>query len=195
MDEQHMGAAPPLQVELWFNTNAPIRLESLRGKVVVLYAFQMLCPGCVSHGLPQAKAIYEQFTRDEVEVIGLHSVFEHHAAMQPQSLAAFLYEYRVPFPVAVDRHEAGKPLPLTMQAYAMQGTPTLIIIDKQGMLRMQSFGPPSDLLLGRWLGRLLSEPDKSVDTAAAASALTTPDQSASAAACTPQSCPAPRKQD
>jgi len=42
--------APPLQVAQWFNTPAPLSLEALRGKVVVLEAFQMLCPGCVSHG-------------------------------------------------------------------------------------------------------------------------------------------------
>ena len=45
-------------------------------------AFQMLCPGCVSHGLPQAKRIQHTFG-DAVTVLGLHCVFEHHAAMTP----------------------------------------------------------------------------------------------------------------
>ena len=92
-------AAPELQVERWFNTRTPITLAELRGKVVVIEAFQMLCPGCVSHGLPQALAIAATFSTDQVAVIGLHSVFEHHSAMQPHALEAFLHEYRIKFPV------------------------------------------------------------------------------------------------
>ena len=46
--------APDLQVAEWINNDGPVTLLGLRGKVVVLEAFQMLCPGCVAHGLPQA---------------------------------------------------------------------------------------------------------------------------------------------
>ena len=47
--------APSWMITQWFNTPAPLTLEKLRGKAVALYAFQMLCPGCVSHALPQAQ--------------------------------------------------------------------------------------------------------------------------------------------
>lgn len=149
--------ASDLQVSQWFNTREEIDLKRFRGKPVLLYAFQMLCPGCVSHGLPLVKAVYEQIPREEIAVIGLHTVFEHHEAMQPPALEAFLHEYRISFPVGIDRHEAGKSIPLTMREYGMQGTPTLILIDKTGRLRLHSFGPPRELLLGVCLGRLLSE--------------------------------------
>jgi hypothetical protein len=49
--------APALFASQWLNTPAPLALEQLRGRVVVLHALQMLCPGCVSHGLPQAMEI------------------------------------------------------------------------------------------------------------------------------------------
>jgi hypothetical protein len=49
--------APEWSISSWINTPAPISLASLRGRVVVVHAFQMLCPGCVSHGIPQALAI------------------------------------------------------------------------------------------------------------------------------------------
>ncbi len=35
--------APELRTELWFNTRAPVILQSLRGRVVLIEAFQMLC--------------------------------------------------------------------------------------------------------------------------------------------------------
>ena len=147
--------APPWQVSRWFNAPGPIELASLRGKVVVLEAFQMLCPGCVSHGLPQAMRVRDAFPQDRVAVIGLHMVFEHHAAMTPVALEAFLHEYRIGFPVGVD--EAGDgPIPRTMQAYAMQGTPTLVLIDAQGRLRGQHFGQVSDLALGVRIATLLA---------------------------------------
>lgn len=48
---------PEWQVSTWLNTPEPIALESLRGRVVLLHAFQMLCPGCVAHGLPQTERV------------------------------------------------------------------------------------------------------------------------------------------
>jgi hypothetical protein len=149
--------APPWQVDRWFNTPHAITLDSLRGKVVVMEAFQMLCPGCVSHGLPQASRVYATFPRDQVAVIGLHTVFEHHAAMTPVALEAFLHEYRIAFPVGVDRPGTRGPLPQTMEAYAMRGTPTLVLIDAQGRLRHQHFGQVGDLVLGAQIAALVHE--------------------------------------
>lgn len=149
--------APPWQVEHWFNTADAPTLESLRGKVVALEAFQMLCPGCVSHGLPQAQRIRATFAPEDVAVIGLHTVFEHHEAMRPVSLQAFLHEYRIDFPVGVDRPGEDGPIPQTMHAYAMRGTPTIVLIDAHGRLRHQHFGQIGDLVLGAQIAWLIQE--------------------------------------
>jgi peroxiredoxin len=151
------GAAPELEVSAWFNTLAPVTLEALRGRVVVLHAFQMLCPGCVSHGIPQAKAIRGLFRQADVAVIGLHSVFEHHAAMNDGALAAFLHEYRIDFPVAVDRPSEDGPVPRTMRRYGLQGTPSLLLFDRAGRLRHTLFGRIDDLRAGALIGQLLAE--------------------------------------
>ena len=150
--------APPWSTTDWFNTKEPLSLESLRGQVVVLEAFQMLCPGCVAHGLPQAQRVAHLFADKPVAVIGLHTVFEHHQAMGPVALRAFLYEYRIDFPVGIDAPDAqGGTTPQTMQAYGMRGTPTLILIDAKGQLRQQVFGTYDDLLLGAEIATLLAE--------------------------------------
>lgn len=94
----------------------------------------------------------------EVQVIGLHTVFEHHHAMTPEALKVFMHEYRITFPVAVDRHEDGEHTPVTMRTYGLQGTPSTVLIDKAGRLRWTSFGAVEDLALGAWLGHLMSEP-------------------------------------
>jgi thiol-disulfide isomerase/thioredoxin len=142
----------------WLNTPAPLTLDGLRGRVVLLHAFQMLCPGCVARGIPQAQRVAELFAGAPLVVVGLHTVFEHHEAMQLESLRAFLHEYRVTFPVGVDApSETGDPIPQTMRAYAMQGTPTTVLIDAQGRRRRQVFGAHEDLRLGAELQTLLLE--------------------------------------
>lgn len=155
--EQEAQPAPDWHVSQWLNTEAPLSLETLRGKVIVLHAFQMLCPGCVQHAVPQAERVHRLFDRSDVAVIGLHTVFEHHAVMTPEALRVFLHEYRITHPIGVDRAVAGDPLPMTMRAYDMQGTPTLVLIDRQGRRRSQHFGSVDDLTVGAEVMRLARE--------------------------------------
>ena len=102
--------------------------------------------------------MHELFAGAPLAVVGLHSVFEHHAAMGPEALRAFIHEYRIEYPVGVDTPgDAGQALPRTMQAYAMQGTPTTILYDAAGRMRLHAFGVHDDLLLGAQIGVLLEE--------------------------------------
>ena len=150
-------SAMVLDVAGWANSE-PIELAGLRGRVVLIEAFQMLCPACVTHGIPQAQRVYRTFDRSQVVVLGLHTVFEHHAVMGPDALAAFLSEYKVRFPVAIDRPVEGRRLPATMQHYQLQGTPTMLLVDRAGRVRHSILGAVDDLTLGFRLGELLSEP-------------------------------------
>ena len=153
--------APPWITSAWLNSAVALQPADLRGKVVVVHAFQMLCPACVHHGLPQAQRIQKLFSSQDVAVIGLHTVFEHHAAMTVVSLRAFVHENRISFPVGVDAHQAGSdgPIPLTMRAYGLQGTPSLLLIDRAGRLRRHCFGAEDDLLVGAAIATLLAEAD------------------------------------
>jgi hypothetical protein len=155
--------AKELSVSKWLNTNIDLSLEQLQGKVVMICAFQMLCPGCVEVGLPQAKKVHEAFSHDEVAVLGLHTVFEHHEAMQEISLKAFLHEYRIPFPVGIDQPSDNHPTPKTMRDYDLQGTPTTILIDRDGGLRKKGFGHTPDLIIGAEIMALIKAKDNKSD--------------------------------
>lgn len=164
LDLQH---APPIDSNLWLNTAHPLSLEELHGRVVILLAFQVLCPGCVYHGLPQAMEIHRAFDTEEVAVIGLHSVFENHAVMTPAALRVFIHENKITFPIAIDRAgEDGEPLPATMRAYGLRGTPSLVVIDPAGRMRAQHFGRVADLIIGATIGRLLAEKSQAVASVA-----------------------------
>ena len=157
-DKDALELAPELQTFRWFNTDHPLSLEALRGRVVVLVAFQMLCPGCVARTIPLAQRLDQTFDRNELTVLGLHTVFEHHDVMTPQALEVFLSEYRVTFPVGCDTPDPnGGTIPVSMRAYDMQGTPTLVMIDSQGYRRAQHFGVHDELVLGAEIGLLLAD--------------------------------------
>ena len=154
--------APPWTTGRWFNhEGVPLQPAALRGRVIVLHAFQMLCPACVHHGLPQAQRIQATFAGEDVAVIGLHTVFEHHTAMTPVSLAAFLHENRIRFPVGVDAvaEDANDPVPVTMRRYGFQGTPSLALIDRQGRVRRHAFGVEEDVPVGAAIAALLADVD------------------------------------
>jgi len=153
--------APELHVAKWLNSSQDYSLEQLKGKVVLVFAFQMLCPGCVENSIPQAKKVHALFAQYDLMVIGLHTVFEHHQAMTEVSLKAFLHEYRIEFPVAIDQpfDDPKQALPKTMSEYQMGGTPTLLMIDRNGYLRKHKMGHEEDLILGAEIMSLLNEPE------------------------------------
>lgn len=147
-----------LTVKTWLNTSSSETIDTLQGKVVVVFAFQMLCPGCVQYSLPQAKRVYSLLDEAKVKVIGLHSVFEHHSANTDDILKAFIFENRIGFPIGIDMPSNNQsPLPKTMTAFNMEGTPTLLLFDKQGRLRKQKFGHEDDLKLGIEIMSLIAE--------------------------------------
>ncbi|BAW80394.1 alkyl hydroperoxide reductase/ thiol specific antioxidant/ Mal allergen [Candidatus Nitrosoglobus terrae] len=149
--------APDWHIAQWFNTDQSLHLSNLRGKVVILHAFQMLCPGCVIHGLPQTQKIYNTFDPNDVTIIGLHTVFEHHDVMTPQALDAFIHEYRYTFPIGVDQPGERLGIPMTMGIYGMRGTPSLIMIDHKGYIHKHSFGRDDDMKVGADIAMLISE--------------------------------------
>lgn len=163
MESAAASLAPDWHVAQWFNSSSPLAIENLRGKVVALHAFQMLCPGCVTTSIPQVQRIARAFNPAQLAVIGIHTVFEHHDVMTPQALAVFIREFQLTFPIGFDLPGPAGPIPQTMSAYAMQGTPTLILIDRRGRLRKHAFGTEDDMRVGADIAFLLAERELSND--------------------------------
>lgn len=156
MSDVSTTLAPELAVSEWFNTPAPLTLRALRGRPVLIHAFQLLCPGCVAESIPQMRRIEAVFAGTDLQVIGLHTVFEHHAAMTPVTLRAFLHEYSIRHPVAVDRPSDASPVPLTMQRFGLRGTPSTVLVGRDGSILHQAFGVEDALAVGARLAMALS---------------------------------------
>jgi len=162
--------APELLVQTWFNTDRPMLLSALRGRVVVLAAFQVLCPNSIGVAIPQAQRIYETFEPNDVTVIGMHATFEHHDAFSIPVLKAFIQEYRLKFPIALDQPNQAGPIPHTMERYKMRGTPSLVLIDRHGVIRKHAFGAVEDLRIGAEIGALIQEGSRSAALARSSAA-------------------------
>ena len=62
------------------------------------------------------------------------------------------------FSVGVDAYDPGRTVPITMGRYQLRGTPSLVVIDRGGRLRLNAFGQVDDLSVGAFLARLIDEP-------------------------------------
>lgn len=139
---------PELSTAAWFNADPATTLKSLKGKVVLVAAFQQHCAGSLKHGLPQAARIAATFSNDEVAVIGLNTPFEKADTQGKAALEAFVAEHGLSFPVALDKTAGGESLPETMEAFEIQGTPTVLLFDRQGRVRRHYLGQVDDLRIG-----------------------------------------------
>lgn len=147
---------PEIQAARWFNTEKPLTLAGLKGKVVVLTVFQLHCPGSLKHGLPQAERLAGNFSEDEVQVIALNTAFEEHGKQTAEALEAYIEEQGLEIAIAQDQPN-GKSLPKTFEAYELQGTPAILVFDRQGRLRRHYLGQVDDLRLGAEVMALVIE--------------------------------------
>jgi thiol-disulfide isomerase/thioredoxin len=115
--------APELQGTGWINTDRPLTLAGLRGKVVVLDFWTFCCINCV-HIIEELRLLEERFG-DRLVVIGVHSPkFPHeadHAAVERA-----VRRHRIHHPVLDD------PDMQTWQHYGIRAWPTLVVIDSHG---------------------------------------------------------------
>lgn len=162
-----LDLAPEIAASQWFNTTAPLSLAALRGRPVLIHAFQMLCPGCVAHGTPQAERAHRLFRGTDLQVIALHAVFEHHAAMTPLALEAFIHEYRLTMPIAIDQPGTGSPIPVTMARYGLRGTPSSVLIGRDGRILHHGFGQEDDMALGALIATALGNGSVAAEVPAA----------------------------
>jgi len=149
--------APEWVVSEWINSNG-LTLEGLRGKVVVIDFFQLWCPGCNKFSGPLMDKWNRQYSgRQDIQLVGIHTVFEGHSQQTPKRLRQYIKEKNITYPVGVDDQVANQRLPETMIRYHTRGTPEMAIIDKKGKIRFQHFGSFNPVVVEKLITTLLNE--------------------------------------
>ncbi|MDR3202253.1 MAG: NHL domain-containing thioredoxin family protein [Bifidobacteriaceae bacterium] len=108
-----------------------LKLEDLRGKIVILDFWTFCCINCL-HVLDELRQLERQF-EDVLVIVGVHSPkFAHEA--DPDALRAAVERYEVSHPVLDD------PDLTTWRAYGARAWPTLVVIDTEGNIAAQMAG-------------------------------------------------------
>jgi len=67
--------APNLKIGEWVQ-GVPTNIDKEKSKVVVVEVFQVNCPGCFLHGIPEVIGVYNNTDKSEVKVLGIATAFE-----------------------------------------------------------------------------------------------------------------------
>jgi hypothetical protein len=103
--------------------------------------------------LPQAELNHREYSARGLRVVAIHSAFEGPRACD---LAGFLLSGNYTLPAGVDAPGDGWK-PRTMESWDVEGTPTLVLMDKRGQLRLKKLGHIEDGRLRAALEQLLAE--------------------------------------
>ena len=193
-----------LEVEEWLG-GPSTNISNELGRPILIKVFQVNCPGCFTHGIPEVLEVRQKFIDSPLLVWGLATAFEDFHINTFENLQRLIdtgevvgetlevliasgllnnncLDYSIPFPVAWDKvipHHSGdylldaqkfikKDFPQfenfptknqklitkqvvsylknkkfeakTFDAYQLQGTPSTLLIDKNGILRGKWFG-------------------------------------------------------
>jgi thiol-disulfide isomerase/thioredoxin len=144
-----MGPAPELENEIWLNTEKPLRLADLRGKVVLLEMWTFDCINC-QHVMPSLKGWHEKYKDQGLVLIGNHyPEFSYEADLN--NVKDAIKRFEIPYAVAIDNDG------ITWRAYRNNYWPALYLIDKVGQIRYLRIGEGGYEETERAIASLLAE--------------------------------------
>lgn len=150
-----IATAPELHDGIWLNTDVPLKLEALRGQVVLLEMWTFGCINCI-RTLPYLSEWHETYQDQGLVVIGNHYpefTYEHDLA----NLRAGITRLNVSYPVLQDNDRE------TWGEYNNRYWPTIYLIDKQGRIRYTHIGEGRYNETEQAIQDLLAEPYTAAD--------------------------------
>ncbi len=115
----------------WLNSNGPIGLAQLRGKIVVLDFWTYCCINCIQT-LPDLKQL-ERAYPNEVVVIGVHAP-KFQGERDTENIREAILRYGVEHPVVNDANA------ILAKKYLVEGWPSLRVIDPRGYVIASHYG-------------------------------------------------------
>jgi thiol-disulfide isomerase/thioredoxin len=132
----------------WLNTDKPLSLKQLKGRVVILDFWTYCCINCL-HILPDLKYL-EQKYQDSLTIIGVHSAkFDHEK--ESENIRQAILRYDIEHPVLVDRGFR------VWEEYVVRAWPTLIVIDPEGYVIAQFSGEGKRDVLDQLIQQLIQQ--------------------------------------
>jgi thiol-disulfide isomerase/thioredoxin len=140
------AAAPDLANGDWINS-APLTLQDLRGRVVLIEFWTFGCINC-RNTLPFVKSWHDRYQAKGLTVIGVHSP-EFDEERNVESLRREVTSLDIRYAVVTDNDYE------TWYAYHVEAWPTAFLLDKKGRIRWMHVGEggydEADLLIQKLL--------------------------------------------
>ncbi|GAA4335733.1 thioredoxin family protein [Variovorax defluvii] len=124
--------APDFQnIDTWINS-PPLKLDELRGKVVLVEFWTYTCINCLNH-LPYVKEWHQKYKDQGLVVVGVHTP-EFAFEKSTKNVQDAVKRLQIQHAVAQDNSYA------TWRAFNNQYWPAVYLIDKQGKIVYSHFG-------------------------------------------------------
>jgi thiol-disulfide isomerase/thioredoxin len=151
------GPAPSWNNRNWFNTDHPLTLEELRGRVVLLNFWVFTCYNC-TNTVPSLVDFDRKYRDRSLTLIGIHTPeFPPYAGEHDKgNVERALRKYGIQYPNAQDNDSR------TWNLYGIRFWPSFVLIDKKGVVRYEGAGEfhLNDETYGLWderIRKLLAE--------------------------------------
>jgi thiol-disulfide isomerase/thioredoxin/sugar lactone lactonase YvrE len=109
----------------WLNTDKPLSLAALKGKIVLLDFWTYGCINCI-HIIPDLKKLEAKYA-NQLVVIGVHSA-KFQNEKETENIRRIILRYEIEHPVYNDSEYA------VWQSYGVRAWPTQVLIDPAGYL-------------------------------------------------------------
>ncbi len=136
-------------IDQWLNSK-PLKLEDLRGKVVLVDFWTYTCINCLNH-LPYVKEWNEKYKDKGLVVVGVHTP-EFAYEKSTKNVQDAIKRLQIKHAVAQDNSYG------TWKAFNNQYWPAVYLIDKQGKIVYSHFGEGSYGTTEKKIQALLAEP-------------------------------------
>ena len=132
----------------WLNTNQPLSLKGLKGRVVILDFWTYCCINCL-HVLPDLKYLEKKY-KDSLTIIGIHSAkFDHEKNVS--SVRQAVLRYDIEHPILIDQDFN------IWEQYAIRGYPSFVVIDPEGYIVANLAGEGHRTTLDKLVEKLIEQ--------------------------------------
>lgn len=138
----------------WLNTEKPLSIKDLKGKVVIVDFWTYTCINCI-RTLPYVTSWYEKYKDKGFVVIGVHTP-EFEFEKDTNNVLSAIKQYNIHYPVPQDNNYA------TWSNYQNQYWPAEYLIDVSGNIRRVHFGEGEYDKMEAAIQALLKEAGKEV---------------------------------
>lgn len=126
------GTAPPLDGAVEWLNSAPLTMEQLRGKVILIDFWTYSCINCI-RTIPYVRAWAEKYKDQGLVVIGVHTP-EFAFEKKIDNIKKAISSFKINYPVTVDNDYK------IWRAYSNNYWPAHYLIDGNGQIRYHHFG-------------------------------------------------------